>query len=68
LSVLLITTAESYRRRPLSLWAKQDTDVKKYLKNMYILRTADNRLEATIARGRRFKEVRKKIIRRHQYN
>jgi len=36
---------------------------------MYILRAADNRLEATIARGRRFKEVRKKIIRRHhQYN
>lgn len=41
----------------------------KVLKKYVYLRAADNRLEATtIARGRRFKEVKKKIIRRHQYN
>lgn len=31
----------------------------KVLKKYVYLRTADNRLEATIARGRRFKEVKK---------
>jgi len=34
----------------------------KVLKKYVYLRTADNRLEATIARGRRFKEVKKKIL------
>jgi len=33
----------------------------KVLKKYVYLRAADNRLEATIARGRRFKEVKKKL-------
>jgi len=34
----------------------------KVLKKYVYLRAADNRLEATIARGRRFKEVKKKKL------
>lgn len=54
-----------YRRR----YGPNRIRTSKSIKKICIFtRCADNRLEATIARGRRFKEVKKKIIRRHQYN